>query len=149
MTKDKKLSARLRNDILLYLQTAREVRERMEDACAADIEKAALLVAAALAKGNKILLCGNGGSAADSQHIAFTTSGNSPNIIRAIETAREKKLHVVGFLGGTGGKARSLCDVQIVIPAAVTHFVQEGHLSAGHLLCQLTEYILFDAASNK
>lgn len=206
MKKDKKLSKKLRKDILCYLGTAREVRERMEHACVADIEKAALLAASALAKGNKILLCGNGGSAADSQHIAaefivrlsadrnrislpaialttdtsvltaslndmgaesifarqveglgkkgdiliaFTTSGNSPNVIRAIETAKERKLHVVGFLGGTGGTAGSLCDIRIVIPSTVTHFIQEGHISAGHLLCQLTEYLLFDAAPKK
>ena len=206
MTKDKKLSLKLRNDILLYLGTARDIRERMENACAADIEKAALLVAAALAKGNKILLCGNGGSAADSQHIAaefivrlsaernrishpaialttdtsiltaalndlggesifarqveglgkkgdiliaFTTSGNSPNVIKAMEIARKMKLHIIGFLGGTGGKAKSRCDVSIVVPSAVTHFIQEGHISAGHILCQLTEYLLFDASPSE
>jgi len=153
--------------------------------------------------GGKLLLCGNGGSAADAQHIAaellvrlrsdrerhalpaitlaqdtstltacsndygfnhiferplcalgnpgdvligITTSGNSANIIQAMLAAREKGIHVLGFLGGVGktagGKALALCDEAFIAPATDTGRIQEAHITAGHILVELIEDVL-------
>ncbi len=163
----------------------------------ADIERAAALLAGALGGGRKLMLCGNGGSAADSQHIAaeltgrfikdrrplaalalttdtsaltciandysyedvfarqvtglgvrgdcligISTSGNSKNVIRAVEAAREIGIHVIGLLGREGGALAALCDVPIVVPSAVTARIQEAHIFIGHTLCGLVESAL-------
>lgn len=144
--------------------------------------------------GGKILLCGNGGSAADSQHIAaeivgrfkkerkglaaialttdtsiltsvgndygydyifarqieglcraedlvigLTTSGNSANVVRAIEAANEVGATTVGLTGGTGGKLNGLCDYNVVVPSAITARIQEAHIFIGHCLCEILE----------
>lgn len=146
--------------------------------------------------GGKILLCGNGGSAADAQHlaaemlvrlrpknnregvpaialaqdtstitacgndfgydflfermvktlgceddilIAITTSGNSENIIKAIEASKEMKLKVFGFLGAGGGRAIELCDEVFLVPSMDTGRIQESHITAGHALMEYIE----------
>lgn len=144
--------------------------------------------------GGKILICGNGGSAADSQHIAaeivgrfkkerkglpaialttdtsiitsvgndygydyifsrqvealctpkdvligITTSGNSANVVRAIEAANEVGAITIGMTGGTGGKLNSLCEHNIIVPANVTARIQEAHIFIGHCLCEIIE----------
>jgi len=149
---------------------------------------------ACLKRGGKILLMGNGGSAADSQHIAaeivgrykkerrglpsialttdtsiitsvgndfgfefifsrqvealctpldlvigLTTSGNSPNVVRAIETAKEIGATTVGMTGGTGGKLAALCDFCLIMPSSDTPRIQEAHIFVGHSLCELLE----------
>lgn len=149
---------------------------------------------ACIARGGKILLMGNGGSAADSQHIAaeivgrykkerrglpaialttdtsiltsvgndygyeyifsrqvealcgpldvvigLTTSGNSANVVRGIETAREIGATTVGMTGGTGGKLIALCDYNLVMPSNDTPRIQEAHIFIGHSLCDLLE----------
>jgi D-sedoheptulose 7-phosphate isomerase len=149
---------------------------------------------ACLKRGGKILLMGNGGSAADSQHIAaeivgrykkerrglpsialttdtsiitsvgndfgfefifsrqvealctpldlvigLTTSGNSPNVVRAIETAKEIGAITVGMTGGTGGKLAVLCDFCLIMPSSDTPRIQEAHIFVGHSLCELLE----------
>ncbi len=163
----------------------------------ADIERAAAIIAAALGNGRKLMLCGNGGSAADSQHIAaeltgrfikdrrplaalalttdtsaltciandysyeevfarqvsglgmqgdcligLSTSGNSKNVIRAVEVARERGIHVIGLLGRDGGALAARCDVPIVVPSAATARIQEAHIFIGHTLCGLVETAL-------
>ena len=164
-------------------------------ACAAEIVAGADLIAASLAAGRTLLICGNGGSAADAQHLAaefvgrylrerapypalalhtntsaltaigndygfdevfarqvlahgqeggvllaISTSGCSPNVLRAIQAAREKGMRVVGFTGGTGGAmADGLCDVCLVVPSPSTPRIQEGHIFAGHVMCGLVE----------
>lgn len=152
------------------------------------------LLAQTLGAGGKILFCGNGGSAADSQHLAaeltgrfikdrrplaalalstdtsaltcigndysfdevfarqvqglgrsgdvllgISTSGNSRNVIRAVEEARAAGMQVVGMLGRDGGALRELCDVSIVVPSQVTARIQESHILIGHTLCGLIE----------
>jgi D-sedoheptulose 7-phosphate isomerase len=147
-----------------------------------------------IANGGKILLCGNGGSAADSQHIAaeivgrfkkerkgmpaialttdtsiltsvgndygydyifarqvealcrpedlvigITTSGNSANVVRAMEAAKEIGATTVGLTGGTGGKLLNLCDFNLVVPSSVTARIQEAHIFIGHCLCEILE----------
>ena len=156
----------------------------------------------ALRGGNKLLLFGNGGSAADTQHIAteivgrfaferpalpalalsvdtsaltavsndygfdhafsrqvealgregdvalgFSTSGNSPNVLRAISSAKKMKLHTVAFTGRSGGQLRISPDVDdcVSVPSDVTARIQECHLLIGHIICELVEEELFHA----
>ena len=161
------------------------------------IQKAGSLLAATLSQGGKLLLCGNGGSASDSQHIAaeltgrflkdrrplaavalttdtsaltsiandysfdevfsrqvmglgsrgdcllaISTSGNSRNVVRAVEEARAAGVHVIGLLGRDGGALRALCDVAIVVPSATTARIQEAHIFIGHTLCAMVEAAL-------
>lgn len=149
---------------------------------------------AALKNGNRIYFCGNGGSAADAQHLAaefsgrfytdrdalpaealhcntsyltavandysydvvyarlikgigtkgdflvgLSTSGNSANIIKAFEVAREKGITTVGFTGETGGKMAVLSDYLVNVPSKDTPRIQESHIMLGHIVCQLVE----------
>jgi D-sedoheptulose 7-phosphate isomerase len=144
----------------------------------------------------KLFFCGNGGSAADAQHLAtewlvrlranverpswpaialtldptaltaggndygfdevfarplsglgragdvlfgITTSGRSPNVVRALETARGMGLVTVGLLGGDGGPARALCDHPLIVPSGVTARIQEAHIALGHAVLELLE----------
>jgi D-sedoheptulose 7-phosphate isomerase len=148
----------------------------------------------ALKNGKRIYFCGNGGSAADAQHLAaefsgrfyfdrdalpaealhcntsyitavgndygydlvyarlikgigikgdflvgISTSGNSINIIKAFEVAREKGIHTVGFTGEAGGKMKPLSDYLLNIPSTDTPRIQESHIMVGHIICQLVE----------
>ena len=68
--------------------------------------------------------------------LVLTTSGNSPNILKAIDAARASGLRTVGFLGGDGGKARGECEIELIIPARAAHRVQEGHKILYHTLCE-------------
>jgi len=157
-----------------------------------------------LRSGNKVLFFGNGGSAADAQHLAaelsgrflrerpslsgwalttnssvltavgndysfddvfsrqihgigsrndiafaITTSGNSPNVLRAVDVAREKQLVTVGLTGGTGGKLRTAVDHCICIPSDQTPRIQEAHILTGHILCELIEETLFAPISTE
>lgn len=152
------------------------------------------LTADALKSGGKLLVAGNGGSAADSQHLVaefvarltvnrpalraialttdssiltaigndwtfdyifarqiealgqlgdvflgISTSGNSKDIIAALEAARTHGLHTIGFTGNGGGTMRELCDYNIIIPSSVTMNIQESHLALEHIFCMLVE----------
>ena len=179
------------------LKESAEVKILILDKCYNDIVKAADEITKAIKNGKKILLIGNGGSAADSQHLAtefmirlshdldrpaisaialttdssnltaggndmgfenvfarnveglgnegdvlicISTSGNSPNILKAAVKAREKKITTIGFLGkNNGGKLKQECDISIVIPSDNTQRIQEGHITVGHILCEITE----------
>ena len=72
-----------------------------------------------------------------------STSGNSGNIIKAFEVAREKGVHTVGFTGETGGKMKDLSDYLINVPSKDTPRIQESHIMLGHIICQLVEEIYF------
>ena len=161
---------------------------------AAAVARLGALASSTLADGGKILLCGNGGSASDCQHIAaelvgrfrieraplpalalttdtsaltaigndfgferifelqvqalgrsgdlllaFSTSGNSENVVRAVEAATELGLEVAGLLGGDGGRLRPLCEPALVVPHRFSARVQEVHITIGHILCDLIE----------
>lgn len=148
----------------------------------------------AVADGYKILLCGNGGSAADAQHLAaeligrfvkerrslaavalttdtsiltsiandysydtvferqveglgragdvligISTSGNSENVLRAMKKARDIGMHTIGFTGEDGGKLKSICDLTLTVPSRITARIQEMHILAGHIICELVE----------
>ena len=163
------------------------------------IDAASHRMARSLADGGKILVCGNGGSAADAQHmtgellgrfllerpslpavaltvdtstltavgndygyddvfarqvsglgrsgdvlVAFSTSGNSTNVIRAIETARAAGMTVVGLTGKGGGRMAALCDYLLDVPHNHTPLIQEMHEACMHLMCQLIDHYLFE-----
>ncbi|MCX6267109.1 MAG: D-sedoheptulose 7-phosphate isomerase [Bacteroidetes bacterium] len=167
-----------------------------------DIRKIAVACTNAFSRGNKVLFCGNGGSAADAQHLAaefsgryyydrpplpaealhvnssfltavandysfdevyarlvkgigkegdiligLSTSGNSKNIIRAFEVAREMGITTVGLTGETGGNLASLCDFLINIPSMDTPRIQESHIMVGHIICEQVESTLFPKES--
>jgi len=154
----------------------------------------------AFKNGNKVLFCGNGGSAADAQHLAaefsgrfykdrkalpaealhcntsyltavandysydviysrlveglgvsgdvligLSTSGNSGNIIKAFEIAKEKNIITIGFTGDSGGKMKDLCDYLFNVPSKITPRIQESHILIGHIICELVEEKLFNA----
>ncbi len=149
-----------------------------------------------ITNGGKLMLCGNGGSAADAQHLAaemlirlrpsfnregvpaialaqdtstitacgndfgydvlfermvntigqegdsligITTSGNSENVIRAINAAKKKGIKVFGFLGAGGGNTIELCDESFLVPSDITGRIQEAHITAGHILMEYIE----------
>ena len=75
--------------------------------------------------------------------LAFSTSGNSPNILRAAEKARDKGMRVAGFTGQDGGQLRPLCEFWLGIPSKDTPRIQECHILLGHILCQYIEAALF------
>jgi D-sedoheptulose 7-phosphate isomerase len=188
-------SARLRQ----HVEGSIETKRKLLDVAAGSILEAARQMTSSLAHGGKILLCGNGGSAADAQHIAaefvsvlnqsfprpglaaialttdtsfltasgndfgfagiferqvqalgragdvvigISTSGNSENVLRALDYAQSRGMHVVGLTGQGGGKMVKLGRTVICVPSSVTQFVQESHLMIGHILCDLVEQSL-------
>jgi D-sedoheptulose 7-phosphate isomerase len=81
--------------------------------------------------------------------IAISTSGNSPNIIKAIDVAKRKKLKTVAFTGAKGEKFASKVNYAFVVPSQDTPRIQETHITLGHVLCQMVEEILFEAPRKK
>lgn len=75
--------------------------------------------------------------------IGISTSGNSKNIVKAIETAKDKNIQTIGFTGIDGGKMKNLCDILINIPSTDTPRIQESHILVGHIICELVEENLF------
>jgi D-sedoheptulose 7-phosphate isomerase len=75
--------------------------------------------------------------------VAISTSGNSPNVLRAAWAARERGMLVLGLSGRDGGALRELCDELLIVPAQATERIQEGHITLIHLLCELVELTLF------
>ena len=163
-------------------------------ALASAVSRAVDLIYSSLAAGGQLLIAGNGGSAADAQHIAaeltgrfllerqplraialhgntsaltaigndygyehvfarelaaharpddvllaISTSGNSRNILCAIEAARQRKVNVIGLTGESGGQMQSTCDVCLCVPSRSTARIQEMHITIGHAICELLE----------
>jgi D-sedoheptulose 7-phosphate isomerase len=79
--------------------------------------------------------------------IGISTSGNSPNVLKGIEAARECGLITIAWSGGTGGKLAGLVDHPFVVPSTVTARIQESHITLGHVLCELVEETLLGTAS--
>jgi len=79
--------------------------------------------------------------------IAISTSGNSPNVLKGVEAAKERGLTTVGWTGGKGGKLAGLVEHPFVVPSTVTARIQESHITLGHVLCELIEEELFAKAS--
>jgi D-sedoheptulose 7-phosphate isomerase len=175
------------------------VAQRVADSMGPDLERALTMVRETVARGGTLFFCGNGGSAADAQHIAteyvvryarnrgaypavalttdtslltaagndfgfdeifarqvdalakpsdllviHSTSGNSPNVLRAAETARTKGVRVLAFSARDGGKLRGLADHSVVIPTPRTDRAQELHLCVEHLICDFVEQLMIE-----
>ena len=75
--------------------------------------------------------------------LAISTSGNSKNVLMAAKDARARGIYVAGLMGGDGGKLADLADTALVVNSKVTARVQEAHILAGHILCQLVDHVLF------
>ena len=131
------------------------------------IEDLAKRIIASIETGGKVLFFGNGGSAADAQHLAaefvvryrqnrralpaialtnkgdvvigITTSGSSANVVSGLQAAKDKGCVVVAFVGEKGGKATELSDLAFLAPSTITARVQECHMLAGHIVCELVE----------
>lgn len=188
------------DEILGYFRRSREAVQRAEDdsSLLQTIGTVSKAIAASLRDGGKLLLAGNGGSAADAQHIAaellsrfklernplpaialttdtsvltaigndygyehvferqvrglgrkgdvfigITTSGGSPNVVAALEAAREAGLITVGFTGTRGRAMQPLCDHLLVAPSDETAIIQQIHITAAHAICGLVEHELF------
>ena len=182
-----------------------DIRKQIDDSIAAkrslpvdELAKAAELVFQAYRAGHKLLLAGNGGSAADAQHIAaemvgrylkerkplpaialstnsssvtaigndygydnvfarqleayaqdgdvflgISTSGNSQNLLDALQKARDLGVATIGFTGRGGGKMKDLCDVHVCVDSSETPRIQECHITMAHILCDSVEKRLF------
>jgi len=162
------------------------------------IEQAVKMITACFKDGNKVFFCGNGGSAADAQHLAaefsgrfyfdrptlpaealhcntsyltavandydydiiyarlvsgiakkgdvlvgLSTSGNSGNIVKAFEKAREIGVSTIGLTGETGGLMKDLSDILLNVPSKDTPRIQESHILIGHIICELVESAIF------
>ena len=75
--------------------------------------------------------------------IAISTSGNSKNVLFALEKARETGMKTIGFGGGTGGRMKDLVDLAFIVPSPLTPRIQETHITLGHVLCEMVEEIRF------
>jgi D-sedoheptulose 7-phosphate isomerase len=175
-----------------------ETKRAFFDSQSEKVARAAELILESIRKDGKILIFGNGGSAADAQHIAaelvnrlnfdrppiaaialttdtsiltslgndssfdelferqvralgrrgdtalaISTSGNSPNVLRAVEAARTMGIKTVALTGKSGGKLAAAADVALVVAAESTQRIQETHITIGHILCELVEDELF------
>ncbi len=188
-----------REKIRAHLLRSAELKTHVAEECVESIIAAVHVIAGCFQKGGKVLLCGNGGSAADCQHMAaefvsrltrdfnrpglpaialttdtsfltafpndygfdgiferqvetlgkagdtligISTSGNSTNVIRAVEGARRVDMGTIALVGNAGSLAE-LADVVISVPSAGTQFIQEAHLAIEHIICDLVERSVF------
>ena len=186
----------MQNDIKRIISASIQVKQQiLEDASMLrKLEESVDIIVKALKNGNRLWFCGNGGSAADAQHLAaefsgrfytdrdalpaealhcntsyltavandysydvvysrlvkgitqpgdvlvgLSTSGNSGNIVKAFETARERKVVTIGFTGEGGGKMKELSDLLFNVPSKDTPRIQESHILLGHIICQFSE----------
>jgi D-sedoheptulose 7-phosphate isomerase len=186
-------------DIKAVLIESAAVKTATADLYADEIITAAQMIADALAQGGKVMLCGNGGSAGDAQHIAaefvatldhrrprgglaalalttdtsfitayandfgfegifrrqvealghegdvligISTSGNSANVVAALESARASGIKTIGFTGEGGGKLAPLSDMLFAVPSDKVMHIQEAHIALGHVMTMAVEQIM-------
>lgn len=189
---------KLEETVKAHLKWSADLKNRLSEELSSTIAKAAQLAINSLKSGGKVLIAGNGGSAADAQHIAaelvgrfemdreplpaialttdtsiltaiandygfdtvflkqlealakeediflaISTSGNSANVLAAVEAAQIKGIKVVALTGGDGGKIAEAADIAIVVPEKNTARIQECHITIGHIICHLVEKTLF------
>ncbi len=184
------------NQVRDAIQASIETKQLLMEHCSEAIHACGVMLAQAATQNNLIMLCGNGGSAADAQHIAaelvvrlrssvhrraiaamaltvdtsiltaggndygfdhvfarqveafgkpgsvliaISTSGNSTNVIKAVEQAKTQGVSVIGLLGGSGGKLGSMCETAVCVPSDVTARIQESHILVGHIWCEMIE----------
>lgn len=188
----------MRNLVIEQLKDSARVKVLTAEKLADSIVGAAVLIIRSYLRGGKVLLIGNGGSAADAQHIAgelvgrfkkerkalpalalttnttiltalgndysydaifarqveaygrsndvliaITTSGTSPNILKAVQSAKIRGIKVIGLTGKGGGSLKDMCDICLIVPSDDTQRIQEAHITIGHILCDLVERELF------
>lgn len=190
------------NQIQSLIQASIDVKQQLlsDEKLLSVIAASVDAITQCFASGNKVLFCGNGGSAADAQHLAaefsgrfyknrkalpaealhcntsyltavandysydviyarlvegiahkgdvligFSTSGNSVNIVKALEVARDMGVITIGFTGASGGTMKHLSDYLFNVPSSDTPRIQESHILIGHIICQLVEANLFTA----
>lgn len=188
-------------EICRQLEEHRAVVGRIETQLAPRIAEMAEMIVERLKGGGKLLVMGNGGSAADAQHfvgeivgrfrmerpglpaialstdtsimtaigndygfdvvfrrqvealavagdvvVGISTSGNSPNVLTALELARERGCRTIGLLGRDGGTIGRMCDLALIVPSDDTPRIQEGHITIIHIVCDLVEKCLFTPA---
>ena len=191
------------NEIIKMKNFEKQIRKRFEESqkvikksqnLTLKIDKSVNIILSSLREGGKIIIFGNGGSAADAQHmsaefigrfilerksipslalttdssiltsigndykfedifsrqceslvnendivIAISTSGNSPNIIKAVKTCIKKNAKIIALTGNDGGKLKNLCNILLNIPSKETPRIQEGHRTIIHIICELVE----------
>ncbi|MBW2984845.1 D-sedoheptulose 7-phosphate isomerase [Candidatus Woesearchaeota archaeon] len=182
------------DDIKRTIDESIDVKKKVSETLPGRIQDAANLIADSLKSNKKVLVCGNGGSAADAQHLAgelvgrfklerkalpcialttdtsiltawsndysfetiferqvealgqkgdvligISTSGNSANVIKALEKAKGLGIKTVTLLGKDGGKLKGMADVELVVPCNNTPRVQESHIMILHIICELIE----------
>jgi D-sedoheptulose 7-phosphate isomerase len=188
----------MENIILKRFKESSEVKTRFLKENLPNLLEVIKLVSRTFEGGNKLFFFGNGGSAADAQHMAaefvnrfimnrpplpaialttdtsiltsvsndftfseifakqlralgkerdvaigITTTGNSPNIIKAFEVAKEMGMRTVAFTGNDGGAVGKMADFPLVVPSTSTPRIQEAHILIGHILCEMVEHSLF------
>lgn len=188
-----------RQKIRAHLLRSAELKKHVAEQCVESIIAAVHLISGCFEKGGKILLCGNGGSAADCQHMAaefvsrltkdfnrpglpaialttdtsfltafpndygfegvfrrqvetlgnagdaligISTSGDSINVIRAVEAAKEADIGTIALVGNAG-TLTDIADIVIAVPSIGTQYIQEAHLSIEHIICDLVERSVF------
>ena len=189
--------------IKAQLLESASVKKIMAEQLSEKIAEIAEILINSLRSDKKIMWCGNGGSAADSQHlsaelvsrlrfgrppissvslttdtsvltahsndcgfeavfsrqvealgqagdvlIVISTSGNSANIINAVNTAKQHNIYSVAFSGKDGGEIKNLADYSIIVPSYDVQRIQEGHITIGHIICDLLEQSFFGAEEN-
>lgn len=191
----------MENRIKQIISEARDLKQKLVEDHGTQqyIQNAVQMILETYAKGGKVWFCGNGGSAADAQHLAaelsgrfyfdrpalaaealhvntsyltavandysyemiyarylrgaakpgdvligISTSGNSSNVVNAMEVAKEMNVGLVSFTGAGGGKMKKLSDICIEVPSSDTPRIQECHIMIGHIICELVESSLFE-----
>jgi len=184
----------VRREIARRLKESAQIKKAIAKSKIDEIESMVNIIIMAYNTGGKVVLFGNGGSAADAQHIAcelvgkfmlkrqafpaialttntstltavandsgyeevfsrqiealvnekdvvvgITTSGNSPNVVKAVETAKMKGAKTIGLTGGKGGKLAEVADLVLIVPSDITPRIQEAHITIGHIVCELVE----------
>lgn len=194
-----KISGKYRNMIRNHLLESADVKKKVAEQCLESILETVQLIVNTFESGGKVMICGNGGSAADAQHIAgelvcilnktferpplpaialttdtsiltahandmgfeevfkrqvdalgkagdlligISTSGNSPNVLAAIEAARSAKIRTI-ILTGNNRKLKKMADVVLCVPSTNTQYIQESHIAIEHILCELVEHHFF------
>lgn len=193
----------MREIVIKELKESADIKRMIAQNLSDVIANAAKIVIDAYKGSGKVLLIGNGGSAADAQHIAaelvgrfkleriglpaialstntsiltalsndyeydtvfsrqlealandndvliaITTSGTSPNILKAVKVARSKSVKVIGLTGRNGGKLKDMADLTIIVPSNNTPRIQEAHITIGHIICEIVEKELFHAQNH-
>jgi len=190
----------VRKQIASRLRESAGVKEEIARKSAGEIKAIAELIIGAYRNGGKVVLFGNGGSAADAQHIAaelvgkfllkrqafpaialttnssiltsianddsydevfsrqvaalvterdvvigISTSGDSVNVVKAVEMAKQRGTKTVGLTGGKGGKLAEVADLVLTVPSRSTPRIQEAHITVGHIICEIVEKVLAES----